>query len=144
VPCLDFLPNTPSNTLKELVNQIPSLRHIPSLSKDQAKQSLHKVRHLLDATVVAFQKLHNWSLKLNFEGWAVVEQLKLNDDVHNKQINALTKMLGKMSASNKDPFKAIINWAAEDFEDIGKKMSLQINFTLRKMGKARKITYLTT
>jgi len=113
------------------------------LSEDQAKQFLHKARHLLDAMVVAFQQLHNWSLQLNFKGQAVVEQSKLNNDLHNEQADALTKMLGQMSASNKNPFKAIINRAAENFEEIGK-MSWQINFMLRKMGKARKITYLTT
>jgi len=52
------------------------------------------------------------------EGWAVIEQSKLNNDLHNKQLDALTKILARMSESNKNPFKAIINWAAEDFEGI--------------------------
>jgi len=100
----------PVPTLKELINQLTSLRDIPSLSEDQEKQSLHEAKHLLDAMVAAFQQLHNWSIQLNFEGQAVIEQSKLNDDVHNKQVDALTEMLGKMRDLKRDPLKAIIDW----------------------------------
>jgi len=130
-------------TLEELVNQLPSLRDIPFLREKQVKQALHEAKRLLDATVIAFQQLHNWSLQLNFEAWAVMEQSKVNDDVNNKQVDALTEMLGKMSNLNQDPFRAIINQAAKDFEEI-EKMSLQINFMLRKMVEVSKIGYLTT
>jgi len=68
--------------------------------------------------VVAFQELHNWSLQLKFEGQAVVEQSRLNNDLHNKQLDALTKILSRISKLNKNPFKAIIDWAAKDFDRI--------------------------
>jgi len=61
-------------TLEELVNRLPSPRDIPSLSNDDAKQSLLKARKLLDSTMVAVKELHNWSLRLNFEAHVVVEQ----------------------------------------------------------------------
>jgi len=132
-----------SPTLEALVSQVPSLRDIPSLSEDQAKHCLHKARCLLNATEVAFQQLHNWSLQLKFEGQAVVEQSRLNNNLHNKQLDALTKILDRMSELNKNPFKAIIDQAAKDLNGI-EAISCQINNTVRGMGDAKKITNLTT
>jgi len=137
------LQEQPVPTLEELVNRLPSPRDIPSLSKDKAKQSLLKERKLLNAMVVAFQNLHNWSLHLNFEARAVMEQSKLSDDVHNKQVEELTEMLGKITYLNWEPFRAILMQTADNFEEI-ERIDWQINFTLRKTGNTRKIAYLST
>jgi len=101
-------------TFKELVNRLPSLRDIPSLSKDQAKQSLLKARKLLDATVVAVQQLHNWSLRLNFEAQVVVKRSTLNDNLHNRQMDGLTDILLEMFEKNRNPFKALIEHVGKD------------------------------
>jgi len=130
-------------TLKELVERLPLPRDIPSLTNDQARESLLKARKLLDATVVAVKQLQNWSLRLNFEAMAVAEQSRLKDDVHNKQINKLTEMLAKITDFNWEPFRAIFNRATNDFNAI-EKIAWQINFTMRKMSEARKIAKLTT
>jgi len=76
-------------TLKELVKRLPTARDIPSLTKDQAKQSLLESRRLLDATVQAVKQLHHWSLSVNFEATAALKQSRLNNKTHNKQINEL-------------------------------------------------------
>jgi len=91
-------------TLEELVNRLPTARDIPSLTKDQAKESLIESRKLLDATVKAVKQLHHWSLCLNFEAMAVVEQSRLNNETHNKQVNELTEMLDKICDLNWEPF----------------------------------------
>jgi len=70
------------------------------LTEDQAKQSLLKSRRLLDATVQAVKQLHHWSLSVNFEEMAAVEQSRLNDKTHNKQINELTEMFIKVCHLN--------------------------------------------
>jgi len=90
-------------TLEELVERLPLPRDIPSLTKDQAMESLLEARKLLDAMVVAVKQLHNWSLRLNFEAMTVVEQSRLNNNSHNKQVNKLTKMLGKITDLNWEP-----------------------------------------
>jgi len=87
-------------TLKELVERLPSVRDIPSLTDDQAKEALLKSRRLLDATVQAVKQLHHWSLNLNFEATAAVEQLRLNDEIHNQQVQGLTEMLAKICDLN--------------------------------------------
>jgi len=87
-------------TLKELVDRLPSTRDIPSLTYEQAKEALLESRRLLDATVQAVKQLHHWSLKLNFEATAVVEQLRLNNDIHDQQVQGLTEMLQKICDLN--------------------------------------------
>jgi len=78
---------------------------VPANSKghpleDQVKESLLESRKLLDATVEAVKQLHHWSLRLNFKATAVVEQSRLNNETHNKQVNELTEMLGKICDLN--------------------------------------------
>jgi len=87
-------------TLKELVNRLPTARDIPSLTEDQAKESLLESRKLLDATVQAVKQLHHWSLCLNFEAMVVVERSRLNNKTHNKQIHELTEMFIKVCDLN--------------------------------------------
>jgi len=87
-------------TLNELVERLPSARDIPSLTDDQAKEALLKSRRLLDATVQAVKQLHHWSLNLNFEATAAIEQLRLNDEIHNQQVQGLTEMLAKICDLN--------------------------------------------
>jgi len=87
-------------TLKELVNRLPPVRDVPSLTGDQVRESLLEARKLLNATVEVVKHLQNWSLRLNFEATVVVEQSRLNKDVHNKQINELTQMLDKICDLN--------------------------------------------
>jgi len=103
-------------TLKELVERLPSARDIPSLTEDQAKEALLKSRRLLDAMVQAVKQLHHWSLNLNFEATAAVKQLRLNNEIHNQQVQELTEMLAKICDLNREPFRAISNRAAEDME----------------------------
>jgi len=104
-------------TLEELVERLPSARDIPSLTNDQAKEALLKSRRLLDATVQVVKQLHHWSLNLNFEATAAVKQSRLNNEIHNQQVQGLTEMLAKICDLNQEPFRAICNRAAED-EDI--------------------------
>jgi len=80
--------------------------------------SLLKARKLLNAMVVGVKQLQNWSLRLNFKATAVIEQSRLNNDVHNKQINKLTEMLAKITDLNWEPFRAIFNRAAKNFDVI--------------------------
>jgi len=87
-------------TLEELVNRLPSVRDIPSLSEYQAKQALLESKKLLDATVEAVKQLHHWSLSVNFEATVAVEQSRLNNDIHNQQVNELTEMLAKICDLN--------------------------------------------
>jgi len=70
-------------TLEELVDRLPTARDIPSLTEDQAKDALLESKKLLDATVQAVKQLHHWSLCLNFEATAAVEQSRLNNETHN-------------------------------------------------------------
>jgi len=44
-------------TLEELMERLPSARDIPSLTNDQAKEALLKLRRLLDATVQVVKQL---------------------------------------------------------------------------------------
>jgi len=89
------------STLEDLVNKLPAPRDIPSLTKYQAKEALLKLRKLLNATVEAVKQLHHyWSLSLNFEVMAVVEQSRLNYNIHNQQMHQLTEMLGKICDLN--------------------------------------------
>jgi len=90
----------PVPTLKQLVERLPTVRDIPSLTEDQAKESLLKSRKLLDATVKAVKQLHHWSLQLNFKVTVVVEQSRLNNKTHNKQVNELTEMLARICDLN--------------------------------------------
>jgi len=87
-------------TLKELVDRLPSTRDIPSLTDKQAKEALLESRRLLNATVQAVKQLHHWSLKLNFEATAAIEQSRLNNDLHNQQVQGLTEMLAKICDLN--------------------------------------------
>jgi len=130
-------------TLKDLVNKLPAARDIPSLTKDQAKESLLESWKLLDATVEAVKQLHHWSLCLNFEATAVVEQSRLNDKTHNRQMHELTEMLAKICDLNREPFRAIFNRAAENLEKI-ELMAWQITNKMVNMSHARMISKLTT
>jgi len=130
-------------TLEELVERLPLLRDIPSLSDNQARESLLKARKLLDATVVAVKQLHNWSLRLNFKAMAVVEQSRLNNETHNKQVNKLTKMLAKITDLNWEPFRAIFNQAANNFKMI-EQIAWEITNKMRNMSQGRKIAKLST
>jgi len=105
-------------TLKELVERLPSARDIPSLTDDQAKEALLESCKLLNATVQVVKQLHHWSLNLNFEATAAVKQSRLNDEIHNQQVQGLTEMLAKICDLNWEPFRAISNRAAEDSETI--------------------------
>jgi len=130
-------------TLKELVNRLPPARDIPSLSKYQAKEALLKSRKLLDATVEAVKQLHHWSLSLNFEAMAVMEQSRLNDKTHNKQVNELTEMLARICDLNQEPFRAIFNRAGENSETI-ELMAWHITNKMANMSCPRMISKLTT
>jgi len=90
----------PVTTLEQLVELLPPARDIPSLTEDQVKESLLESWKLLDATVEAVKQLHHWSLRLNFEATVVIEQSRLNNNVHNKQTTELTKMLAKICDLN--------------------------------------------
>jgi len=126
-------------TLKELVNRLPPARDIPSLSEYQAKEALLKSRKLLDATMEAVKQLHHWSLSLNFEATAAVEQSRLNNDIHNKQVNELTEMLARICDLNQEPFRAIFNRAGEN----SKTIKLMAN-NMANMSCLRMILKLTT
>jgi len=108
----------PVPTLKQLVDCLSTERDIPTLTEYQAKESLLESRKLLDATVEAVKQLHHWSLRLNFEATAVVEQSRLNNETHNKQVNELTEMLARICDLNQEPFRAIFNRAAENSKEI--------------------------
>jgi len=130
-------------TLKELVNQLPSPRDIPFLTKDQSRQSLLEARKLLNSTVVAVKQLHNWSLHLKSKAMTVVEQSRFNNKTHNKQVHKLTEMLAKITDLNWEPFRAIFNRATKDFEKI-ELMAWHITNKMVNMSHARKIAKLTT
>jgi len=130
-------------TLEELVNRLPPVRDIPSLSEYQAKEALLKSKKLLDATMEAVKQLHHWSLSINFEAKAAVEQSRLNDDIHNQQVNELTEMLAKICDLNWEPFRAIFNRAAEDSETI-ELMAWHITNKMPNMSHLRMISKLTT
>jgi len=132
----------PVPTLEQLVERLPTVRDIPSLTENQAKESLLESRKLLDATVEAVKQLHHWSLRLNFEVTAVVEQSRLNNNIHNKQVNELMEMLAKICDLNWEPFRAIFNRAAEDFDAI-EKIAWKINFSFKKISNAKRIAKLT-
>jgi len=87
-------------TLEELIDRLPTARDIPSLTEDQAKDALLKLRRLLNATVQAVKQLHHWSLSVNFEAMVAVKQSRLNNETHNKQINELTEMFIKVCHLN--------------------------------------------
>jgi len=129
-------------TLKELVERLPSVRDIPSLTEDQAKEALLKLRKLLNATVQAVKQLHHWSLNLNFKAMAAVEQSRLNDKIHNQQVHGLTEMLAKICDLNWEPFRAISNRAAEDAETI-QMMAWHITDRMPNMSRQRMILKLT-
>jgi len=128
-------------TLEELVKRLPTARDIPSLTKDQAKQSLLKSRRLLDATVQAVKQLHHWSM--NFEATAAIEQSRLNDETHNKQINELTEMFIKVCALNQEPFRAIFDRAAEDPKALDR-LAWHITDKMQNMSHQRLVSKLTT
>jgi len=130
-------------TLEYLVNKLPAPRDIPSLTEYQAKESLLKLRKLLDAIMEAVKQLHHWSLCLNFEATAVVEQSRLNDKTHNKQMHELTKMLAKICDLNQEPFKAIFNRAAENSKKI-ELMAWHITNKMANMSHPRMISKPTT
>jgi len=130
-------------TLKELVNRLPPARDIPSLSEYQAKEALLKSRKLLNTTVEAVKQLHYWSLSVNFEATAAIEQSRLNDDIHNKQVNELTEMLAKICDLNQEPFSAIFNRAGEDSKTI-ELMAWHITNKMQNMSHLRMISKLTT
>jgi len=87
-------------TLEQLVDRLPSTRDIPLLTDKQAKEALLESRRLLDAMVQAVKQLHNWSLNINYQATVVVEQSRLNDDLHNQQVQGLTEMLQKICDLN--------------------------------------------
>jgi len=128
-------------TLEELVDRLPTVRDIPSLTKDQAKDALLKSKKLLDATVQAVKQLHHWSLSLNFEATAAVEQSRLNDETHNKQIHELTEMFIKVCDLNRQPFRAIFYRAAEDPKV---QLAWHITNKMQNMSHPRMISKLTT
>jgi len=130
-------------TLEELVDRLPSARDIPSLTDNQAKEVLLESRRLLDATVQAVKELHNWSLNLNFQAMVVVEQSRLNDDLHNQQVQGLTELLEKISDLNQEPFRAICNRAAEDKDTI-QMMAWQITNWMPNMTRQCLLSKLTT
>jgi len=129
-------------TLEELVERLPSARDIPSLTDNQAKEALLKSRRLLDATVQAVKQLHHWSLNLNFEATAAIKQSRLNDEIHNQQVQGLTEMLAKICDLNREPFRVIYNRAAEDSEMI-QMMAWHITDRMPNMSQQRMISKLT-
>jgi len=133
----------PVPTLKQLVECLPTVRDIPSLTEDLVKDSLIESRKLLDATVEAVKQLHHWSLQLNFEVMAVVEQSRLNNETHNKQVNELTEMLARICDLNQEPFRAIFNRAVEDSKKI-ERMAWHIPDKMVNTSHARMILKLTT
>jgi len=130
-------------TLEELVERLPSTRDIPLLTDNQAKEALLESRKLLDATVQAVKQLQWWSLNLNFEATAAIKQSRLNDDLHNQQVQGLTEMLAKICNLNGEPFRAICNRAAEDKETI-LNMAWEITDRMPNMTRQRLISKLTT
>jgi len=64
------------------------------------------------------QQLHNWSWRLNFDAQAVVERSRLNDEIHNRQVDSLLETLERMTQINHNPFKALLDHAAEDSEGL--------------------------
>jgi len=46
------------------------------------------------------KQLHHWSLSVNFETTAAFEQSRLNNDIHNQQVNELTEVLAKICDLN--------------------------------------------
>jgi len=130
-------------TLEELMERLPSTRDIPSLTDDQAKEALLESRKLLDATVQAVKQLHHWSLNLNFEATAAFEQSRLNNELHNQQVQGLTEMLAKICDLNREPFRAICNRAAEDEETI-RMFAWQIMDRMPNMTRQRLLSKLTT
>jgi len=91
----------------------------------------------------AVKQLHHWSLSLNFEVTAVVEQSRLNDDIHNQQMHQLKEMLGKICDLNREPFRAIFNRAGENSETI-ELMAWHITNNMANMSHPRMISKLTT
>jgi len=130
-------------TLEELVDRLPSTRDIPSLTDEQAKGALLESRRLLDATVEAVKQLHHWSLRLNLEATAVVEQSRLNDDIHNQQVQGLTEMLERISNLNREPFKALFNRAAEHSDSV-QQVAWHITDKIRNKGRHKLLQGLTT
>jgi len=130
-------------TLKELVDRLPTARDIPSLTKDQAKDALLESKKLLDATMEAVKQLHHWSLCLNFKATAVVEQSRLNNKTHNKQIHELTEMFIKVCDLNWEPFRAIFDRAAENPKAV-EQLAWHITDKMANMGHQKMILQLTT
>jgi len=129
-------------TLEELVERLPSVMDIPSLTDDQAKEALLESRKLLNATVQVVKQLHHWSLNLNFEAMAAIKQLRLNDEIHNQQVQGLTEMLAKICDLNWEPFRAISNRAAEDAEVLDR-LAWHITDRMPNMSRQRLISKLT-
>jgi len=73
----------------------------------------------------------------------VVEQSRLNNNVHNKQVHELTKMLAKITDLNWEPFRAIFNRATDNFEKM-EMMAWEITNKMVNMSHGRKIAKLTT
>jgi len=46
------------------------------------------------------KQLHHWSLSLNFKATAAIKQSRLNDKIHNQQVNGLMEMLAKICGLN--------------------------------------------
>jgi len=130
-------------THEELVDRLPTARDIPSLTKDKAKQALLKSRKLLDATMEAVKQLHHWSLSVNFEATAAIEQSRLNNETHNKQINELTEMFIKVCHLNWEPFRAIFDRAAEDPKALDW-LAWHITDKMQNMSHQRLVSKLTT
>jgi len=130
-------------TLKQLVDGLPSTRDIPLLTDDQAKEALLELRRLLDATVQAVKELHNWSLNLNYQATAVVKRLRLNDELHDQQVQGLTEMLEKICNLNREPFKALFDRAAEDSESV-QQVAWHITDKMQNKGRHKLMQGLTT
>jgi len=130
-------------TLEQLVDRLPSTRDIPLLMDEQAKEALLESRRLLDATVQAVKQLHHWSLNLNYQATAVVEQLRLNDNLHNQQVQGLTEMLERISNLNWEPFKALFDRAAEDSNRV-QQVAWHITDKIQNKGHHKLMQGLTT
>jgi len=72
-----------------------------------------------------------------------MEQSRLIDETHNKQVNELTEMLARICDLNREPFKAIFNRAAENSEKI-ELMAWHMTNKMVNTSQARMISKLTT
>jgi len=74
---------------------------------------------------------------------AAVEQSRLNNDLHNQQVQGLTEMLAKICDLNREPFRAICDRAAE-YEETIWDMAWHITDWMPNMMRQRLLNKLTT